>query len=63
MFQKTFLMWKINETATRNDQQAARLTVLIFRFLYLTMYFAFIKFPNKELLATRELAFVKFKNI
>ena len=54
-------MQKINESATGKNQQILCLKVLIFRLHYIMMYFADIKFPNKESVVTQVFAFFRLK--
>ena len=53
-------MLKTNEAAIGKDQEIVGLTVLIFRSLYITMYFAGIKFPNEESVVTQVISFSGF---
>ena len=45
----------------RKDQQIVCLKVMVFRLHYIMMYFADIKFLNKESLTTQAFAFFRFK--
>ena len=53
-------MLKTNEATIGKDQEIVGLTVLIFRSLYITMYFAGIKFPNEESVVTQVISFSGF---
>ena len=53
-------MLKTNEAAIGKDQEIVGLTVLIFRSLYITMYFAGIKFPKEESVVTQVITFSGF---
>ena len=48
-------------SAIRKSQQILGLKVLILRLHYMTIYFAVVKFPNKELVTTKGFASSRFK--
>ena len=48
-------------SAIRKSQQILGLKVLILRLRYMTIYFAVVKFPNKELVTTKGFASSRFK--
>ena len=54
-------MRKINEAPIGKNQQIVCLKVLTFWSHYITMYFADIKFPNKETLTTQRFGFSRFQ--
>ena len=54
-------MQKITEAANEKNHQIVGLKVLIFWLQYIAMYFADLKFPNKESVTTQAFAFSRFR--